>query len=348
MQSRSTALSLENFDQAFIALKPESASTTCGLIQLAQGLVSEFWIVQSESGQTLGRVGANRSALLQEIGFIGFFECSLAHPEVARVLLQEAKKWLKQQGAQTILGPVDLSTWFNYRFLQEERTVGRSTPSVFSWEPQHPSQYVEIWKQNGFREFHSYHTIGFEAPAGQYPPGVGGAKRAYEAALGLGFRFRDIRTDQLIEKEIPILHRITLEAFSGALLFEPLPLSDFTQLYVQGIQGLDYSISKIVETPQGEAIGFAFGFMDQGHLILKTIAVLPEYQGKRLSSALTYPLMDDAVKRYQPTGFVSALVKSEATSEHLEKSHQREGAESWQHHYSLFSWVCDSKEGAQL
>src|SRR5690606_24980790 len=64
--------------------------------------------------QVIGRIAAirnnNHNALHQRLdGFFGFFEC-INDQAAADQLLGEAEKWLKEQGLQSMIGPVNFST----------------------------------------------------------------------------------------------------------------------------------------------------------------------------------------------------------------------------------------------
>jgi GNAT superfamily N-acetyltransferase len=144
-----------------------------------------------------------------------------------------------------------------------------------------------------------------------------------------------IDTEHLLDREIPKLHRLSMAGFADAHLFEPFPEPLFRQLYVpladKNAQG-QLRHSCFIEAPSGEVIGFSFNFVQGSRLILKTIAVLPEYRGKGLSNAAMFPGVELAV-REGIHDWVTALVKTGAQSE----SYGRQYPSQWRHEYVLFS-----------
>jgi hypothetical protein len=69
------------------------------------------WILLSDSGKTIGRIAAfinEKKAFKEDIptGGCGFFEC-IEDGEAAQILFNTAREWLKGQGMEAMLGPVN-------------------------------------------------------------------------------------------------------------------------------------------------------------------------------------------------------------------------------------------------
>lgn len=70
------------------------------------------WVLQNESGETIGRVAAfvNQKAVNkgneQPTGGMGFFEC-IESKEAAFILLDQCKKWLTARGMEAMDGPIN-------------------------------------------------------------------------------------------------------------------------------------------------------------------------------------------------------------------------------------------------
>jgi GNAT superfamily N-acetyltransferase len=294
-------------------------------------LAREFWIARDANGRVVGRVGSSISLHHPERGYLGFFwladsltleECS----QVGAMLLEQACRHLAENGAQLAVGPIALNTWFPYRFLIEPKDDFR-----FSWEPSNPSSWPEIWKSSGFEIEMTYASEGFSELA-RFADRI---RPAHENAVAAGFRFVPIDTEHLLDHEIPKLYRLSMAGFADAHLFEPLPESLFRQLYVpladKNARG-QLRHSCFIEAPNGETIGFSFNFVQGNRLILKTIAVLPEFRGKGLSNGAMLPGVDLAV-REGIQDWVTALVRTGAQSE----SYGRQYPSQWRHDYVLFS-----------
>lgn len=300
---------------------------------------AEYFLAEAEDGGAIGRIGANLSPVYEGVAYAGFFEVDVSRddaPQVASRLLNQAAKWGRTQGVTRLVGPVDLSTWFTYR-LAVNRDLTLPAPRLFSWEPVNPPQYPEYFSEFGMTEIQAYHSQGFSAatPEG-YLPGYENLKRAYDFASAQGFRIRPFDRTQLESRELPSLHQMSHSVFKDTFLFEPLPFQMFAGVYAAALQRFDFSPSRIAESPDGKPAGFLFAFFDGDHVIFKTVAVLPEFQCMKLSSALLCPVAEMAKARGVRYG-VSALIKSGAKIEHHERRSEREaGGAFWRHDYALF------------
>lgn len=276
---------------------------------------SEFWVEASARG----RIGANVSLTDPRRGFIGFYEAF--SPEVGKALLSAACQFLKDQGVTEVFGPLNFNTWFPYRF-----GLPHADTNQFSWEPLVTPHSAELWKAEGFEVAETYHSMGLDG----LDEFCAKAKPAYEAALAKGFTFRSLDPEALETKEIPSLYRISMEGFRQNFLFEPLDAKGFAEIYVPAMQKADLSLSYVAVSPEGEDVGFFYGFADQGYLVLKTVAVADKARGHGLSNALTY-LQAKAALEKGLTRLITALVKSGAQSE----SYQKRATPLWKHEYVL-------------
>ena len=99
-----------------------------------------------------------RRFLIPSCGAVGFFEVDLsdaAYAETAKMLLASASQWLHMRGVTQFIGPLDLNTWFPYRFrtdFEDKR--------FFTWEPVNPPEYPRLFVENGFRMAQEYHSVG--------------------------------------------------------------------------------------------------------------------------------------------------------------------------------------------
>jgi hypothetical protein len=351
LTSRSESQDTDLFHEAFCKLPGRvrqdpyrsglvAAELTRALLDLPLTRASEFWLISEEGqAQPLGRIGASLSGASPGFGYLGFFEVEVGtqHSDSsANLLLQAASAWLKAQGCTRVIGPTDLSTWFNYRF-QLPSAASPDDPGAFSWEPVNPPEFPAWFESFGMNEAQSYHSQGYSAPGpGHFFPGHEGLKKAHDFAVASGFRFRPMQIHPAEGSEMALLHELSHQVFSEAFLFEPLPLPIFESIYAAAFRKYDFSPSVVIESPRGQAVGFLFAFFDQGHLVVKTMGVLKEFQNLKLSYAVLWP----AIALAQSQGIwrgISALVKSGALSERHEiRQEQSGGGRQWRHDYALF------------
>lgn len=235
--------------------------------------------VASRGDEVRGHASAFIDSRIPNIGFIGTFECS--DRESAHEIVSASIQWLTKQGATIIRGPVNLSIWNRYRFMNPVQL-----DNLFLFEPFNLPDYPQYFKDHGFTVAETY-TSGIRT---EYENIIDYSKPSYEHALKNGFTIRNIDLPNY-ESELKIFHTLSLDIFKGSWSFVPISFDEFKWLY----QGFDAKMG-----PQycqfickdAKAIGFCFGIPDyfsaKKQLIMKTIGVLPEYQKQNLGSALIY------------------------------------------------------------
>ncbi|MCM2321760.1 MAG: GNAT family N-acetyltransferase [Oligoflexia bacterium] len=304
-------------------------SVAQGFARAAQPFPTEFWLAE-EDGELVGRIGAAMSGLSWEgrkTAAIGFFECDPARPIVARSLMEAASAWARAQGAERLVGPMNFNTWFSYRFRVGDASGAlASGEAPFAFEPVNPPEYPRWFETWGFRPVERYHSQAFslEGLAEKTAPDR-------ERALAAGYTLRELDSGALLEKEVPILHRISMECFKDNFLFQPLPFELFRQLYVPIAGKADFRLSRFVVDPNGREVGFFFVLREREYAVMKTIAMLPEGRGKGLSNALFHESSRAALELGHRSA-IAALVRSGAQSE----SYARKSQELWRHDYVLY------------
>lgn len=335
LEARSAAQDRAAFSVAFAEAQDHlrSGPYRVGVLPVALGrrfaelplpFPAEFWIAAGPGGEPLGRICASLSPFYAGTGYLGLFEA--ASPEAARLLLDQAERWLALQGATRIFGPVAFNTWFPYR-LRLPEPAQLDDGLHFAWEPLNPPEYPEYFEQAGYSVAETYQTLGIGALEGMLER----SRADYERALSLGYKIRPMERAHLLDGQLPILHRISMESFSKNFLFEPIPLEIFRELYVPLADKADLSLACFILGPEGKELGFTFNFPDSEYIVLKTFAVLPEARGLGLSNALMHSALAEAQARgIRKT--ISALVKTGLQSE----SYTKAEAPIWSHEYALY------------
>ncbi|HVN43100.1 MAG TPA: hypothetical protein VMT50_09980 [Steroidobacteraceae bacterium] len=285
------------------------------------------FFLAADGDHPLAALGASLSASKPDLGFIGFYECDTEHPhraEAAAGLIAAAESFLRSSGARQIIAPVDYSSWFPYRFLKPG-----SPPPYYAWEPVQPPEYHAAFVAAGYAESTEYASLSNPDFAGT----IEKLRPALDLALRRGFRFRPFDAAQLLERELPILYRITMEAFRDGYLFEPIPFEAFRELYVPIVRKADFSLCSFLIDPAGRETGFFFGFLDPqhpAHFIGKTCALLDSARGEGLSKALVCHSFIQARER-GATRVIHALMRDDAQS----RSYDKYAEDAWQHRYVL-------------
>ena len=295
----------------------------------------EFWLCYQQD-RAVGRIGANVSATYPDVGFFGFFELELkpGYPDTAHALVTSACDWLRAQRVKQIIGPVDFSTWFPYRFRLDD-----GDERIFAWEPVNPPEYAGLLEAAAFAVADQYSSTAF----GDLSAVINKLEPACRHALEAGYSFREFGRAE-IDADLPALYRISLDAFRDNYLFEPISEALFAQLYVNIADKEKDNASWFVIDPDGEEVGFLYAFVDQwrqaGHMetavVLKSAAVAAAARGRALSNALIYLALTEGL-RMGAEYAISALVRSGIQSE----SYARKGAFLWRHDYGLWKKSID-------
>jgi hypothetical protein len=304
------------------------------LVQWGLRNSSSFWLIKNkETGKTLIRLSARPCPHIDGQGTIGFFEIDLEAAEARKAFefaIEKVSAWLKDQGVQKIIAPVDINTWFNYRFS----VMGQKFFPRYSWEPTTPPEYIEIFRQAGFQDFAKYHSVFFpHFRLRNYCIGTGYMKKCYHRIEKLGFHLRPFDQERFMTHEVPILHELSHESFKESLLFEPIDLETFANLYAAA-KNYDSSPSSVLISPEGEVAGFIFAFYDGDFLVIKSLAIKKKYQGLKLSSGLIYNAVKQSFKK-KKKGTISALVRTGIASEKIEKNSNKTKWFVWTHDYLL-------------
>ncbi len=104
-----------------------------------------------KNGELVGRIAAIKNDLHNQhhndkIGFVGFFEC-INDQEVANILFDTAKKWLKEKGMDTMRGPANPSSNDEWGLLVDGF---EDSPRLLM--PYNPKYYIGLFENYGFQK----------------------------------------------------------------------------------------------------------------------------------------------------------------------------------------------------
>ena len=167
------------------------------------------WILQDDSGKTIGRVAAfvNQKTVNkgneQPTGGMGFFEC-INDRQAAFVLFNQCRSWLEQRGMEAMDGPIN--------FGNRDRWWGLLVEG-FNREPNYqcnynPSYYKDLFEAFGFQVYF-YQLTFWRTVDGPISDKL--HKKAQLAARDPDYEFRHIRKD-----EIGLLPEYILKVYNKA------------------------------------------------------------------------------------------------------------------------------------
>lgn len=290
------------------------------------------WILKSDSGQVIGRIGAFYNAnkaydFKQPTGGCGFFEC-INDQQAANMLFDTARDWLAGQGMEAMDGPVN----FGENLINWGLLVEGFMQQGFGM-PYNKPYYLQLFENYGFKvyfEQFSYH-LNHKEP---FPERFW--KIAEWVAKKPNFRFEHVSFNN-IEKYIQDFVKIYEQAWARHDNYKPVDLDD--------IRGM-MKIAKLIADE--EFIWFAY-YNDEPVLLFGMIPdwnqILKKLNGKsNLWSLLKFIwykkirtitrsriLLMGVIPKFQGTGLESAVFW------HMDKVMQRK---LWINEVEL-SWVGD-------
>lgn len=241
-----------------------------GLIQ-PDDLNMEFLVlcfVVTENGIPVGRLAFYDNPELywnnERACCVGNFEC-IPDPAITGMLVEQAERWAKTNGFRYILGPMNGSTWDNYRF-----STHHDQP-LFLSEPFHPLYYNELFRGAGFEPILQYQSR-MERSITDRNQKV--AAKIHDAELN-GIVVRELDASRL-DEELDKLFPLVAAAFERNTLYTPISKATFHRKYAGIIRQLGTRYVLLAEH-NGELIAFVFAFQNhletaKKQLIYKTVA----------------------------------------------------------------------------
>jgi len=203
------------------------------------------------NGQVCGRVAAivdrnYNEFQKEEAGFFGFFE-SVDDVEVARAVMEAARKWLLERGAKVIRGPMNPSTNYECGMLVEGFD---SAPNVMM--PYNSPSYPRMLEAVGLRK--AKDLLAYWST----PTEVNGAKVERVARRAAGSQGVVIRTINMrnFGEEVQVLWKLYNDTWAQNWGFVPMTREEFLHEAAEMKQILKPELVLIGEV-QGRAVGFA-------------------------------------------------------------------------------------------
>ncbi len=241
-------------------------------------------------------------------GIIGHY--STVEGSAAAALLTRACEVLRSAGCTRAVGPMDGSTWGRYRMLTE-----RGTEPPFILEPDNPDDWPTHFAAAGFTPVARY----VSAIDRDIARSLATSSSAPESALVV--RRVDL---ERFEQELLAIHDVVLDAFAATPFFTPISRGEFVDQFRRLRPFLRSELVHIAER-NGRPEGFVFGIPDLSNgdrsgkpdtVVIKTIAVRPQAQGRRLGELLTRACYAGAME-LDYTRAIHALMRTGNASHHM-------------------------------
>ncbi|MFI5150028.1 MAG: hypothetical protein ACHQRM_09870 [Bacteroidia bacterium] len=196
---------------------------------------------------------------------VGNYACTDNH-QAAQAILHAAREDAQKLGSSFLIGPMNGSTWNNYRFsLQNDH------PN-FLLEPWNPLYYNQQFEEAGYKSIARYSSSLDRSIVCDRPEVI-----HQDAALArAGVRIRSIRMN-VYESELKKLYPFLLKAFQSNFLYTPIAWESFLAKYREAAPLINPDYVLMAEDAQDKLIGFIFCYDDklntrEKSLVVKTIA----------------------------------------------------------------------------
>jgi L-amino acid N-acyltransferase YncA len=256
---------------------------------------------------------------------IGNYE-SVDTPEAAEYILNTACQAAKRCGAGFLIGPMNGSTWENYRFADYV------SENDFFLEPENQAWYGQQFRDNGFDKIASYLSA-YDMEMRCDFPDI--SKRKTEL-LAAGYTIRPIKLDNY-EEELEKVYELSLDAYKNNFLYTPISRESFIAKYrpLKALIKPDFVL--LAEDSEGKLAGYVFCVddikrKDKKRLILKSIARRPGRQDRGLGDVLGCEIAKLA-KDSDYDGIIYALMHQQGSSVNLSKNRNAEVIKT----YSLYA-----------
>lgn len=237
---------------------------------------------------------------------LGNYEC-VDDTNVSTTFLNFIENEAKKLSALFLIGPMNGSTWDNYRF-----SVHHDYPN-FLLEPYHHLYYNKQFEAIGFSPISEYSSsIDYELPF-DYPDLL---KREAELIVA-GVKFRNINMDDYLG-ELKKLYPFITNAFKSNFLYTPIKWETFSAKYLEAAKIIKPEYVRIAEDKNGNLIGFVFCYDDlfnttEKSLVVKTLARNESKEWSGLGQVICNPIVRD-VKTKGYTSMVHAFIIKQGTS----------------------------------
>ncbi|PRY75489.1 hypothetical protein CLV80_11276 [Yoonia maritima] len=204
---------------------------------------------------------------------LGAFSCKTMQSGTS--VLAQAISFVRDQGLNQIIGPMDGDTWHSYRFV----TQTDGSPS-FLLEPGNTPDALEVFKKAGFTEISGYFSARVPVVKTALTTPTATTDFTIEAWNGT-------HPEALFDQ----VFNLSTQAFARNAFFKPITRDDFMAMYMPMVPMLKPELIFFARQPDQTLAGFLFGTPNYAEgpkptsAILKTYASLSKGAGQHLAHA---------------------------------------------------------------
>jgi GNAT superfamily N-acetyltransferase len=215
------------------------------------------------------------------VGVIGHYAAT--NDEAAAAVLTAALEKLRQAGCTIAIGPMNGTTWRNYRFVTE-----RGEQPTFFLEPTNPEEWPRQFEGAGFSSLATYFSALNNDVSRPDPRLEEMKKKIADAEITIRTASSDLGAEL---GEIYVVSKIS---FRQNFLYTEIPEAEFVAMYEPLLPIVRPELVLIAEKA-GRCVGYLFAIPDLAMksrglkidtFIIKTVSILPEPELRGLGSLL--------------------------------------------------------------
>jgi L-amino acid N-acyltransferase YncA len=237
---------------------------------------------------------------------VGNYE-SVEDVSISNALLDHISSRAKQLGAAYLIGPMNGSTWDNYRFSTQH-----NNPNFFL-EPYHHLYYNDLFRNSGFESIARYFSSLDKQMRFDRPEIMEREKQL--RATGMTMRSIDLKN---FRNELRKMFEFNALAFQTNFLYTPISWETFHKKYSESAKIINPDFVIIAEDEEKNIIGFFFCVddlfnRDEKSLVIKSIARHPDKKWQGLGHVIG----NEIIKRANQNGYksvVHAFLSEQGTS----------------------------------
>jgi len=239
---------------------------------------------------------------------VGNFEC-INDVNVANEILNYSQKLAKDKlNANYVIGPMNGSTWDNYRY-----SASNDTP-LFFLEPEHHLYYNNLFVKNGFALISKYISSIDKQMHCNAPEILQREKQLIEQ--GVSFNKIDLND---YENELKKIYQLSVDAFKSNFLYTPISWETFKAKYISISKFINPEYVIIAHDMHKNAIGFIFCIDDlynrtEKSLIIKTLARVNKKEYSGLGNVLGDYVIRNAVNNNYKSIIHAFMIEHAASS----------------------------------
>ena len=212
-----------------------------------------------------------------------FGELDLKSDGDFKPLIEKVKAHALAEGKTRIIGPINESTYFDYRLK-----LNFFTESNYIGEPTNSSATVTRFAESGFEILKMYHSHEFKLLNSWMCRWLGCIGSLARIMVWIkGYRVKNLRASDLLENYQSI-HSIIHEIFGSNFLYSSISDKDFLRLVEEKyIPSIDEYTSVLLFSPEGECVGFNLCLKDkdnENRALFKAHGVKRNHRLKGLTS----------------------------------------------------------------